>query len=131
RLKELSAATGAALGPLVATTTELGQRAMPDPEEAGAMASHYLTLFGLVALAHSWLVQAKHAVAHPGPASETKLKPARYFYAHVLPEIEGLVPRIRAGKAAMMAFDPAELEGRAEPSTTVERGWLSAESRLW
>jgi alkylation response protein AidB-like acyl-CoA dehydrogenase len=109
QLEDFSTATAAALGTLVTVTTELGQRAVPDPEEAGAMASHYLTLFGLVALAHSWLVQAKHAAAHPGLSSETKLKTARYFYAHVLPEIEGLVPRIRAGKAAIMAFDPAEL----------------------
>ena len=109
RLAEFSAATAKALGTLVEVTTELGQRGMADAEEAGAMASHYLTLFGLVSLAHSWLAQTKHAVASPGPLTETKLKTARYYYAHVLPEIEGLVPRIRAGKAAMMAFDPAEL----------------------
>ena len=50
-----------------------------------AGASLYTTLFGLVAVAHSWAIQCVHALNNPGPYSDTKLKTARYYFANVLP----------------------------------------------
>ncbi len=104
----LAAELGAAMGKLTEVTMALGARAMQDPEEAGAAASSYLTLFGHVAVAYSWVRQAKHAV-ESGRQKDTKLKTARYFFAMVLPEIDALAKIIAAGKQHMMAFEVDEL----------------------
>lgn len=98
-----------ALGTLVKVTTEMGGKAMQDAEIAGAAASNYLNLFGLTAVAYSWVRQAQHAIEGNTANAETKLKTARYFFDMVLPESAGLVRMIEAGKEAMMSFDADEL----------------------
>ncbi len=100
---------GAALGTLIAVTTEMGGKAMQDPEVAGAAASNYLNLFGLVTLAYSWTQQVKHAVETSAAAAETKVKTARYFFDMILPESEALIRIIKAGKEPIMSFSADEL----------------------
>ena len=95
---------------LTTVTMELGQKGMADPEEAGAVASNYLNLFALTALAYIWATMAKSALEGEGRFYETKLKTARYFFKQVLPEHESLVTLIREGKQHMMAFDVEEFE---------------------
>lgn len=109
QLAGLGEQLGKALGTLVTVTTEMGGKAMQDAEIAGAAASNYLTLFGLTAVAYSWVRQAKHAVESATPNVETKLKTARYYFDMVLPESAALVRIIRAGKEPMMSFDADEL----------------------
>jgi hypothetical protein len=95
---------------LTTVTMELAAKGMADAEEAGAVASNYLSLFGLTTLAYVWVVMAKKALDEDSAFARTKLKTARYFFQNVLPETESLVTLIRAGKANMMAFDAEELE---------------------
>ncbi|MCA9538589.1 MAG: acyl-CoA dehydrogenase [Myxococcales bacterium] len=98
----------AAIERLDKVTMDLAMRGMADQEEAAAVASNYLTLFGLTALAYVWGVEAKAATTREGRFFETKLKTARYYLHNVLPEAESLVAIISAGKAGMMAFDADE-----------------------
>ncbi|MEM1032604.1 MAG: acyl-CoA dehydrogenase C-terminal domain-containing protein [Myxococcota bacterium] len=107
-LEEFLHPTQKIFGALTEVTMELGGRAMADAEQAGAMASNYLNLFGYATLAFSWLRQCQYALEQKSPQTETKLKTARYFFAHVLPEAYALIPKIKAGKETMMAFDVAE-----------------------
>ncbi len=108
-LAPLANKLGTALGTLIKVTSEMGGKAMQDPEIAGAAASSYLNLFGLTALAYSWTRQAKYALESKASNAATKLKTARYFFDLVLPETASLVSMIEAGKEPMMSFDPDEL----------------------
>jgi hypothetical protein len=56
-----------AFGRLQQTTAEVARRGMKDPFEAGAAASDYLRLFGLVALGHVWARMAEVALAKKRP----------------------------------------------------------------
>jgi hypothetical protein len=109
KLAPFATKLGAALGTLIKITTDMGGKAMQDPEIAGAAASSYLNLFGLTAIAYSWTRQVKHAVESSASNADTKLKLARYFFDMVLPESQGLVAMIKAGKEPMMSFSPEEL----------------------
>ncbi|MEM9694762.1 MAG: acyl-CoA dehydrogenase C-terminal domain-containing protein [Myxococcota bacterium] len=107
-LKDFAATMTKAVGQLTEVTMALGAKGMADAEQAGAMASNYLSLFGLTATAFSWLRQLNHAMKTGGSVKENKLKTARYFFDQVLPDAAALVPKIMAGKEAMMAFDVEE-----------------------
>jgi 3-(methylsulfanyl)propanoyl-CoA dehydrogenase len=107
--KAFGEALGKALGTLTEVTMGLGAKAMADNEEAGAAASTYLNLFGLVGVAYSWAQQAVHAVKADVPNKANKLKTANYFYKMVLPEMDSLVRIIAEGKQHIMAFDVEEL----------------------
>jgi len=63
----------------------LGMKGMKDPEEAAAVASPYLNLFALTALALMWCVQVKAGLARGDKLGLTKVKTARYFFKNVLP----------------------------------------------
>ena len=93
---------------LDATTMELATRGMADQEEAAAVATNYLMLFGYTALAYVWCKLAGHAWGKSGSQNKTKVKMAEYYYKNVLPECEGLVAIMKAGKAQMMAFEDDE-----------------------
>ncbi|MEM1025731.1 MAG: acyl-CoA dehydrogenase C-terminal domain-containing protein [Myxococcota bacterium] len=110
RLEPFMAELKAASKQLNEVTMELAQSAMADAEVAGAVASSYLNLFAMTAMAFSWLRQATHAVRKGGPMAETKLKTARFFFDVVLPEREFFAAQVRAGKAPMMDFDVEEFE---------------------
>jgi alkylation response protein AidB-like acyl-CoA dehydrogenase len=108
-LGELATTLGRELERLMQVTGELGARAFPDPEEAGAAASNYLNLFALTAIAYSWCVQVRHALTVGGDLATRKLKLARYYFAMVLPEADALVRILAAGKAPIMTVSPDEL----------------------
>ena len=84
---------------------------LADPEEAGAAASDYLRLFGLVALGFMWLRSAVIAVeklAQRDPEAgfyKAKLTTARFYMERILPQAGSLLVAIRSGKAAMMEMD--------------------------
>ncbi len=86
---------------------------LADPEEAGAAASDYLRLFGLVALGFMWARMAKLAAGRlPGAGAEAafyqaKLATARFFMERILPQAGALWLAIRSGKGAMMELDAA------------------------
>ena len=95
----------AALNRLNEITMTLGMKGMADPEEAAAQASNYLNLFGITTLAYLWARMAGAALGRPGRYYESKVKTARYYFSHILPETEALQAILAAGKANMMAFD--------------------------
>ena len=115
----------AAIGPLVQAlakgfgalqlaTAHIAERGQRDAEEAGAAATEYLRLFGLVALGFMWARSAEIAAAKLPAANgdagfyRTKLATARFYMERILPNAFALLPAIKSGKAAMMALDEAD-----------------------
>ena len=101
-----------ALGHLQQATTWLMQNAMTKPDNAGAAATDYLHLFGLVTFAYMWARMAKVAqdkIAAEGSTSylTTKLTTGRFFMERVLPETAAHLARIQSGSSTMMEL-PAE-----------------------
>ena len=104
------------LGPLGEATTLLGEltmglakTGMEDREAIGAVASRYLDVFALTTLGFMWCTQVRAVLDRDDRLGRTKVKTARYFMRHVLPEIHSLAAIVRAGKAAMMDFAEDEL----------------------
>ncbi len=102
-----------AFGALQLATGQVASAGMADPEEAGAAATEYLRLFGLVALGFMWARSAVIAVeklAKPdadAPFYKAKLTTARFYMERILPQVGGLLVAIKAGKGAMMEMDEA------------------------
>ena len=102
-----------AFGALQQATAHLAQAGMKDPEEAGAAATDYLRLLGLVALGYMWARTAKIAEeklpAANGEASfyKSKLTTAQFFNDRLLPQTASLWSAIKAGKASMMDLEEA------------------------
>jgi alkylation response protein AidB-like acyl-CoA dehydrogenase len=92
------------------TTGTVAQQGLKDPEEAGAAATDYLRLFGLVALAFIWVKTAKLAAEKLPDAGDdagfydAKLKSARFFFDRILPQTMTCFMAIKTGKASMMAL---------------------------
>lgn len=113
RLNFVSAPLEKALGDLQASTMWLLQNGMTNPDNAGAGATAYLHLMGIVALGHMWLVMAKAAFAALDEgASDTdfytaKLITARYYAARYFPDARALRAKLEAGSEAMMAMPVA------------------------
>ncbi|MDR3505953.1 MAG: acyl-CoA dehydrogenase C-terminal domain-containing protein [Acidocella sp.] len=99
-----------AFGALQLATGFIAEKGMSDPEEAGAAATDYLRLFGLVALGFMWVRMALIAAEKAplgGPDAvfyQTKLATARFYMERILPQAGSLLFTIKAGKAAMMAL---------------------------
>jgi alkylation response protein AidB-like acyl-CoA dehydrogenase len=112
-LGEMIKGFGKAFGALQLATAHIAAKGMADPEEAGAAATEYLRLFGLVALGFMWARSAVIAVeklATPGddaPFYKAKLTTARFYMERVLPQVGGLLAAIKSGKAAMMDMEEA------------------------
>jgi alkylation response protein AidB-like acyl-CoA dehydrogenase len=98
---------------LQGATAMIAERGLRDPEEAGAAATDYLRLMGLVAMAYTFARAAKVAQARlaegTGEAAfyTAKIQTARFFYDRLLPQATAAFLAIKSGKAAMMAFDEA------------------------
>ncbi len=102
-----------AFGALQLATAHIAEAGMRDPEEAGAAASEYLRLFGLVALGFMWTRMAKTAAGKLANGSEdaafyhAKLVTARFYMERILPQAGALYLAIKSGKQAMMALEEA------------------------
>jgi acyl-CoA dehydrogenase len=85
------------------------QNAMTKPENAGAGATDYMHLFGLVALAYMWAKIVKATLAGtPSAAAKARLTCGKFFLERMLPETGLRLARITAGADTAMAL-PAEL----------------------
>ena len=96
-----------ALGHLQQATGWLMQNAMAKPDNAGAAATDYMQLFGLVTFAYMWARMAKVAqdkIAGSGatPYLTTKLVTGRFFMERMLPETSVHLARIQTGCATTM-----------------------------
>ena len=99
-----------ALGELQAATMWLMQNGMTNPNHAGAGATAYLDILGIVSLGHMWLVMAKAAqeqiAAGAGDRDflNAKLITARYYAERYFPDAGALRRKLEAGSDAMMAM---------------------------
>jgi acyl-CoA dehydrogenase len=106
-MKPYVAPLSTALGHLQQATTWLMQNAMMKPDNAGAAATDYMQLFGLVTFAFMWARMAKVAndkIAAGGATSylTTKLVTGRFFMERMLPETTVHLARIQTGAATTM-----------------------------
>ncbi len=102
-----------ALGDLQQATMWLMQNAINNPDNAGAAATSYMHLMGLMALGHMWAWmavtsdKALKAGASDKAFHEAKLITARYFMTRHLPQTGSYYKKIEAGSQYLMAL-PAE-----------------------
>jgi acyl-CoA dehydrogenase len=106
-MKPYVAPLSTALGHLQQATTWLMQNAMMRPDNAGAAATDYMQLFGLVTFAYMWARMAKVALNKIGgdgatPYLSTKLVTGRFFMERMLPETSVHLARIQSGCATTM-----------------------------
>ncbi|MEJ2459742.1 MAG: acyl-CoA dehydrogenase C-terminal domain-containing protein [Novosphingobium sp.] len=100
-----------AFGALQLSTATVAQKGMADPEEAGAAATEYLRLTGLVAMGYCFAKTALIAQARLAEGTEdaafykAKLTTARFFFDRILPQATAMFLAIKSGKASMMEMD--------------------------
>jgi hypothetical protein len=113
QLGKLVQSFGRAFGALQLATGFIAEKGLADAEEAGAAATDYLRLFGLVALGFMWLrmaVIAAEKAPQGGPDEEfyqSKLATARFFVERILPQAGALLFTIKAGKTSLMEMADA------------------------
>ena len=94
---------GVALDHLQQASIWFMQNAMAKPDNAGAGATDYLQMFGLVALGYMWCLIAQAALAKQADARmKAKLITARFFMERMLPETAAQLARIKSGADAVM-----------------------------
>ena len=99
---------GKAFTRLQRATGIIAARGLSKPDEAAGVASDYLRLFALVAMAYLWARTAKIALAgdgqHDAAFYRAKLDTARFFYERLLPQSSGLFATIMAGSEVVNGF---------------------------
>src|SRR5207244_460810 len=110
-MKPYVAPLAVALGHMQQATMWFIQNATAEPDNAGAGATDFMHLFGLVALGYMWcrIVEAANAKLATGDDARlrAKLVTARFFMERVLPETAAHLARIQAGARSLMEL-PAE-----------------------
>ena len=111
-MKPFIAPLSTALGHLQQATMWLMQNAMTKPDNAGAAATDYMQLAGLVVLGYMWarmakVAQDKIAAGDASSYLSTKLVTGRFFMERMLPETALHLARIQTGCATTMEL-PAE-----------------------
>jgi alkylation response protein AidB-like acyl-CoA dehydrogenase len=108
-MKPYVAPLAVSLGHLQQATMWFMNNAMARPNHAGAGATDYMHLFGLVAMGYMWAKMAEAALKREGePQMQAKLVTGRFYMERVLPETGLRLARIETGADATMALD-AEL----------------------
>ena len=114
QMGELALPLAKAFGRLQQATAWLAEQGLRDPEEAGAAASDYLRLFGLVALGYMWgrMAEVASAKLAQGGGGErefyaAKLATARFFMARILPQTGTLFSALMSGKKPLMELAEA------------------------
>ncbi|MEJ2530995.1 MAG: acyl-CoA dehydrogenase C-terminal domain-containing protein [Halioglobus sp.] len=98
----------------VGLSMKIGEKAMENPDEAGAAAVDYLMYSGYVALAYFWarmavLAQQKIAAGEGDTAFyEAKLMTARFYFDRLLPRTQAHMQAILSGADNLMAM-PEEM----------------------
>jgi acyl-CoA dehydrogenase len=111
-MKPYLAPLSAALGHLQQATIWLMQNALAKPDNAGAGATDYMQLFGLVTFGYMWARMVKVALdkiagGDTAPYLSSKLVTGRFFMERMLPETSLHLARIQTGSETTMEL-PAE-----------------------
>ena len=89
---------------------EIGQKAMKNPDEAGAAAVPYLRIIGHLVFSFAWVYAAGVAIKKQDSGDafyKAKLTTARFYFAKLYPETAGLIKQVRAGSASLMELAEA------------------------
>ncbi len=112
-LASLAKGVKSGLDHLQKATMWLMQNALAKPDNAGAGATDYMHLFGLVALGYMWARIADSAMARKtedaslATTMDAKLIAGQFFMERMMPETGAHLARISTGAATMMAM-PAD-----------------------
>ncbi|MDR6790364.1 alkylation response protein AidB-like acyl-CoA dehydrogenase [Sphingomonas sp. BE138] len=104
------AAQEQAFGMLQLTTGTIAQKALKDGEEAGAAATDYLRMVGLVGMGHCFLKSALIARRRLDEGTDeqafytAKLATANFFFDRILPQATAAFLTIKSGKRSLMAL---------------------------
>ena len=107
-MKDYVTPLGVAAGHLQDASMWFMKHALMKPDNAGAGATDYMHLFGLVALGYMWARIAEAAIANlpkangAAPRMNAKLVTARFFMERMLPETAMRLTRIQAGAGSTM-----------------------------
>jgi alkylation response protein AidB-like acyl-CoA dehydrogenase len=93
-------------------TTEIGMKAMGNPDELGAASVDYLRIVGHLVFSYFWARMAQVALARidadgdaVDPFYRAKLATARFYFQRLLPETAYHIRAARAGAGSLMQFD--------------------------
>ena len=90
-------------------TQWLVNAAQDNPDELGAASTDYLRIFALTTLGWMWAQMGAAAkAADADKFHKTKLVTARFYFARLLPQIEGLDTGVRSGAEHMMSINEAD-----------------------
>ncbi len=103
-------------GKLQQATAVVAQKALTNPNEAGAAATDYLRLFALVAMGYMWLLMVQKAQAKLADMNnegtdgdpafyQAKIETARFFFDRMLPEAEFRFRALMAGAEPVMGLE--------------------------
>jgi butyryl-CoA dehydrogenase len=105
---EFVAPLAKAFGRLQQATLWLGKAGLANPDDAGAAATDYLRMFGLVAIGYMWCRMAETSLGKNDGFHRGKINCAKFFMAKILPETGSLLSSITAGSASLMALAEEE-----------------------
>jgi hypothetical protein len=96
-----------AVGHLQQAMGWLMQNGMANPDNAGAAATDFMELFGLVVFGYMWAKMAKVAndkiaASGPTPYLKTKLVTGKFFMERMIPETAAHLARLQSGSATTM-----------------------------
>ncbi|TAL16808.1 MAG: acyl-CoA dehydrogenase [Aquabacterium sp.] len=95
---------------LTKLTMDIGMKTMGNADEVGAASVDYLRVCGHWVFAWLYARMAQVALARAGggdPFYRAKLATARFYFAKLLPEVEGLTVSARAGLAPLVEMEDA------------------------
>ena len=113
RLADMAKPLGDAVRKTQESIMTVIQKAMANPDEAGAAASDFLRMMGLVATGWMWLKMARVALdrlpAANGDARfyDAKVKTARFYFTKLLPQVDALAVTMQSGAAPVMELETA------------------------
>ncbi len=101
-------------GQMTNITTELGLKALQNPDEVGAASVDYLCIMGHLVMGYWWARMAQTALRKLADGSaadkqfyEGKLQTARFYFARLFPEAGMRVRTMRSGSKVLLNTDAA------------------------
>lgn len=86
-------------------TMKIGMAAMQDKDEVGAAASDYLRLIGHLTYAWLWARMAAVSFGRDEDFYRGKVATARFYFAKLLPETQGLLAQLKTGAKPVMGLE--------------------------